>query len=137
MLKMFMKTDDDGDDDDDDDDDDGDDGDDDSWDDDDSDDGDDDSDVEDDDGHGEDDGDEMMITDDYDVDVEDKEEGGRPIPRPGSTLCAGLPNRHAHAHFTRAICMDIYRERRPDAATVEMCELGRTRVIPPRLNTRP
>ena len=39
--------------------------------------------------------------------------GGRPIPRPGSTLCASLRGRHAHGHFTRTILYANLQEKWP------------------------
>ena len=52
-----------------------------------------------------------------------QEECGTPIPR--HTFCAGLRNQNAHGHFTRAILSG------------NLQGVGRTRMVPPRLNTGP
>ena len=62
--------------------------------------------------------------DDGDDDGDD-DGGGRPIPRPGSGLCASLRSRNAHGHFARAIlCGNLQGK----------C---RARMRTPRLNTGP
>ena len=95
-----------------------------------------------------------------DDDVEEDDGGGRPIPRPGSTLCASLRSRNVQGHSTRAIlrgnlqekcrtlmpgqafCASLRRRNAHGHVTRGiLCRnlkgKSRTPRIPPRLNTGP